>query len=91
MEPPLGTISFFLLCMQFAREQRERIGVKHFTEKIRERQGDFLCEAFPQYDAEIVRSYGESIALQCDRDQIDEEELFIQERLQAIEASKKAA
>ena len=66
MEPPLGTISFFLLCMQFAREQRERIGVKHFTEKIRERQGDDLVAAFPQYDAAIVRAYAEAIALQSD-------------------------
>ena len=66
MEPPLGTISFFLLCMQFAREQRERIGVKHFTEKIRERQGDSLVSAYPQYDEEIVRAYAESIALQSD-------------------------
>ena len=90
MEPPLGTISFFLLCMQFAREQRERIGVKHFTEKIKERQGDALCEAFPQYDAEIVRSYGESIALQCDSGAIDEEKKFILERLKAIEESKAA-
>ena len=66
MEPPLGTISFFLLCMQFAREQRERIGVKHFTEKIKERQGDDLVAAFPQYDAAIVRAYAETIALQSD-------------------------
>ena len=26
MEPPLGTVSFFLLCMQFARSQLQNIG-----------------------------------------------------------------
>jgi hypothetical protein len=31
MEPPLGQISFFLLCMQFARAQMENLGLKPFT------------------------------------------------------------
>lgn len=40
MEPPLGTISFFLLCMQFAREQRVNIGIKPFTERLKLHQAD---------------------------------------------------
>jgi len=83
MEPPLGTISFFLLCMQFAREQRERIGVKHFTQKIRERQGDALAAAYPQYNAQIVRAYAESIALQCDQEIIEHEQAYIEKRAAA--------
>ena len=31
MEPPLGTISFFLLCLQFARDQKVNIGQKPWT------------------------------------------------------------
>ena len=31
MEPPLGTISFVLLCLQFARDQKENIGYKPWT------------------------------------------------------------
>jgi hypothetical protein len=27
MEPPLGTISFVLLCMQFARSQLQNLGI----------------------------------------------------------------
>ena len=31
MEPPLGQISFFLLCMQFSRSQLENLGAKPYT------------------------------------------------------------
>lgn len=35
MEPPLGTISFVLLCVQYAREQGANIGQRPFTEKLK--------------------------------------------------------
>jgi len=38
MEPPLGTISFFLLCIQFARDQRMSIGGLSMVEQMQEKQ-----------------------------------------------------
>ena len=50
MEPPLGTISFFLLCIQFARDQKVNIrGGKPWTTYWKEKQGDKLAAAYPQY------------------------------------------
>jgi hypothetical protein len=81
MEPPLGTISFFLLCMQFAREQRQVIGMKPFTERIKEHQANRLATAFPQYDDTIVRAYAESTALHCDIEEIEMDHQIIDLRL----------
>jgi len=86
MEPPLGTISFFLLCMQFAREQRLNIGVEPFTERIKSHQADKLAQAYPQYDADIVRAYAVSIALTSDSDEIEREQVIIEARLGATKA-----
>ena len=48
MEPPLGTISFFLLCLQYARDQRINIGWKPWTEHWKSTQADKLAAAYPQ-------------------------------------------
>ena len=80
MEPPLGTISFFLLCIQFAREQRLSIGEKAMTERIREYQADFLAKQYPQYDSSILRAYGSAIALHDDSINIREDG----ERIEAL-------
>jgi len=74
MEPPLGTISFFLLCIQFAREQRLSIGGKPMTETIQEYQANKMVAAFPQYDEAIVRAYAGSIALTDDKACIEAEQ-----------------
>ncbi len=63
MEPPLGTISFTLLCYQWANEQKRHIGVASFEDKIRMRMGDKLVEHFPQYNSQVLRAYAESIAM----------------------------
>ena len=35
MEPPLGQASFFLLCLQYSRDQMKNIGMKTYTERVR--------------------------------------------------------
>lgn len=57
MEPPLGTISFFLLCMQYARAQMENLGAKPFTMWFKHRRADRLIREFPKYDPHIMESF----------------------------------
>lgn len=57
MEPPLGTISFFLLCMQYARSQMENLSAKPFTSWFKHRRADRLCKEFPKYNRFIVESF----------------------------------
>eukprot|EP01126_Amoeba_proteus_P064061 TRINITY_DN8915_c0_g2_i6.p1 TRINITY_DN8915_c0_g2~~TRINITY_DN8915_c0_g2_i6.p1 ORF type:complete len:227 (-),score=25.85 TRINITY_DN8915_c0_g2_i6:80-760(-) len=59
MEPPLGTISFFLLCMQFARSQLHNHGLKPWTAFCKGRRADRLVAEFPKYHPMIVRSWSE--------------------------------
>jgi len=87
MEPPLGTISFFILCVQFAREKRLEIGVKPFTQLARGWQGKRLAEAYPQYDDYLMHSYGESIALDDDAAEIQEEAARIEKRMAELKAT----
>lgn len=63
MEPPLGTMSFILLCMQFARAQIQNLGVKPYTELIKQWRGERLAQAFPQYDARFLLAFSESAAI----------------------------
>lgn len=63
MEPPLGTISFFLLCLQFARAQIENLGVKPYTELVKQWRGERLSQAFPKYDARLLVAFSESAPL----------------------------
>lgn len=44
MEPPLGQISFFLLCMQYARAQLENLGAKPYTAAYKARRAARLCK-----------------------------------------------
>lgn len=62
MEPPLGTISFFILCMQFSRDQRVTLGLKPWPERYKAWKADQLEEAFPQYDQETVRDFAKAYA-----------------------------
>ena len=62
MEPPLGTISFFLLCMQFARDQRVTLGLKPWPERYKAWKADQLVKRFPQYDQTMVRDFAVAFA-----------------------------
>eukprot|EP00984_Skeletonema_dohrnii_P018790 scaffold8859_cov116-Skeletonema_dohrnii-CCMP3373.AAC.8 len=57
MEPILGQISFFLLCMQFARSQLQNLGVRPYFNWQRNMRAEYLVSQFPQYDAEFLRCY----------------------------------
>lgn len=59
MEPPLGTISFFLLCTQYARSQMENLGAKPYTAWYKARRSNRLCREFPQYNQLIVSQFSE--------------------------------
>ena len=73
MEPPLGTISFFLLCMQYSRDQRLNMGQKPYTEWYKSQRADRLAAAFPAYTTEIVRDYAKATAFDhSDCDGIDD-------------------
>jgi hypothetical protein len=52
MEPPLGQISFFLLCMQYARAQLENLGAKPYTAAYKSRRSIRLCKVNNQ-----IRTY----------------------------------
>mmetsp|Transcript_28632 Transcript_28632/g.78709 ORF Transcript_28632/g.78709 Transcript_28632/m.78709 type:complete len:242 (+) Transcript_28632:59-784(+) len=59
MEPPLGTISFFLLCMQFARAQLQNLNVKPYTQWLLSRRSSRLVNEFPQYNRHVIESFSE--------------------------------
>ncbi len=59
MEPPLGQISFFLLCMQFARAQLFNLGAQPYTAWFKARRAKRLCREFPTYDRYILSSFSE--------------------------------
>jgi len=63
MEPPLGTISFVLLALQFSRAQLQNLGIKPYTARVKQWRGERLAKAFPQYDAEILIDYSRSSTL----------------------------
>ena len=57
MEPPLGQMSFFLLCCQFARSQLQNHGSKPYYHQWRDYQAQRLCNLYPQYCPKIVKSF----------------------------------
>lgn len=63
MEPPLGQISFVLLCFQYARDQMAKIGLKPYTDHLIQRRAQRLADQFPQYSHEIVMQFSETDSL----------------------------
>lgn len=57
MEPPLGTISFSLLCLQFARNQMQNLQATPYTEWVKNRRAARLCELYSQYNPYIVGDF----------------------------------
>lgn len=60
MEPPLGQISFFLLCLQFSRAQIQNLGIQPYTERVKSMRASELSSAFPKYDKNIIKAFSES-------------------------------
>lgn len=54
-----GTVSFVLLCMQFARSQLENLGAKPYTGRYKDWRGNRLAKKYPQYNKYIVKSFSE--------------------------------
>lgn len=63
MEPPLGTLSFLLLCMQYIRGQMVNLGIKPYTGWIKGRRGNHLADSFSKYDRKILIAYSETARL----------------------------
>lgn len=63
MEPILGQVSFFLLCLQFSRSQIQNLGVKPYTDQVKLWRGKRLADAFPQYDSRVLIAYSQTAAL----------------------------
>merc|ERR1711988_804510 len=57
MEPPLGQISFFLLCLQWAREQLVNIKIQPYTDTMMSFRASGLASSYPKYDAGIVKDF----------------------------------
>lgn len=57
MEPPLGQISFFLLCMQYARSQLENLGAKPYTAAYKAKRARRLCKVSSSEDLNGMDGY----------------------------------
>lgn len=60
MEPPLGQISFFLLCLQLARDQAANIGKKSISETLKLKRASTVANKFPAYNRKIVEDFAET-------------------------------
>lgn len=61
MEPVLGQVSFFLLCLQYSRAQIEKLGMRPYTERMKSFRAKRLAAAFPQYDAGVLMGYSKTV------------------------------
>lgn len=71
MEPPLGTVSFVLLCFQFARNQVRNAGVSlsPYQSLLYSLRRKRLLESHPQYDRGILNNFAETLMItHVDRD-----------------------
>ena len=59
MEPPLGQMSFFLLCMQYARNQLTNLGAKPYTAWFLNKRAKRVAQEFPDYCAHIVEDFSQ--------------------------------
>lgn len=57
MEPPLGQISFFLLTLQFARNQMLNLGAKPYTHWLQQFRAKRLERVYPQYNSKILADF----------------------------------
>lgn len=57
MEPPLGTISFVLLALQFARNQMTNLGWQPYTQRVQRARAISLHNLYPNYDKDIVARF----------------------------------
>jgi len=63
MEPVLGQVSFFLLCMQFAKSQMRNLGIRPYYNWQKEKRAAMLVEKYPKYDASFLRAYSRCVKI----------------------------
>lgn len=57
MEPPLGQISFFLLCLQWARGHMVNIQVRPYTDRMLESRACALAAKYPLYNEGTLKDF----------------------------------
>jgi len=57
MEPPLGQLSFALLCLQFSRAQMQNMNIKPYTQWLKDTRARRLALEFPQYNGKILEDF----------------------------------
>jgi len=57
MEPPLGQLSFFILCCQVARNQFSNLGITPYTSYLKNARAARLCQSFSKYNARVVSDF----------------------------------
>lgn len=60
MEPPLGTLSFALVALQFSRAQMDNLGIRPYTRALKKRRGRALANAFPNYNSKVIMHFSET-------------------------------
>jgi len=60
MEPPLGQISFFLLALQFARNQMVNLKLTPYTDRVTMYRAQRLCDKYPQYAPLTLSEFAKS-------------------------------
>ena len=60
MEPPLGQISFFLLCMAWSRENMKNVNISPYTEWMKAKRAASLADKYPQYNKTITKDFAEA-------------------------------
>ena len=57
MEPSLGTASFVLLCLQYARAQLQNLSAKPYTQMMIHRRALRVCSEFPRYEPGVIEDF----------------------------------
>jgi hypothetical protein len=60
MEPPLGQISFFLLCMAWSRENMKNVNISPYTEWMKSKRATALADRFPAYNTTITKEFADA-------------------------------
>jgi hypothetical protein len=60
MEPPLGQLSFLLLCLAYARNQMLNLGWKPYTSWLKNSRAERLQKRYPQYNKGILQTFSET-------------------------------
>jgi len=64
MEPPLGQISFMLLCLAYARSHYGALGYAPYNRFIRNRRTRQFVEKYPQYNRNVLSDWVQNEPLQ---------------------------